>query len=206
VTEKNDETIARVSAALREMPHVDASAKARVLVAVAAERERDRERASARGAWRRRLTLGAGVAAAAGIVALLAVRGIGSAGDPAVGTNSVAARPVLDTQSSAAAAAALASHAADDANSPRPVELVFRAPTAHSVRVVGDFTGWRQDGPLMQRDEASGLWSVTVTVAPGRHVYAFLVDDSVLTRDPRAPVANDADFGRPGSVMLVGRP
>jgi hypothetical protein len=58
----------------------------------------------------------------------------------------------------------------------------------------------------MQRDEASGLWSVTVTVAPGRHVYAFLVDDSVLTRDPRAPVANDADFGRPGSVMLVGRP
>ena len=205
MSEMNDDTIARVSAALREMPRVDASAKARVLVAVAAERERDRERTAARRIWRRRLTVGAGVAAAAGIVAVLAVRGVERT-ERSSGISNTVAQRVIDTPVVASAPTALASRAADDASSPRPVELVFRAPNAHSVRVVGDFTGWRQDGPLMQRDAASGLWSATVTVAPGRHVYAFLVDGSVLTRDPRAPVANDADFGRPGSVMLVGRP
>jgi hypothetical protein len=28
----------------------------------------------------------------------------------------------------------------------------------------------------------------------------------VWMRDPRTPAADDADFGRPGSVLLVGRP
>jgi hypothetical protein len=58
----------------------------------------------------------------------------------------------------------------------------------------------------MTRDPASGLWSETLALRPGRHVYAFVVDDSVWMRDPRTPAADDADFGRPGSVLLVGRP
>jgi hypothetical protein len=58
----------------------------------------------------------------------------------------------------------------------------------------------------MTRDQASGLWSQTLALRPGRHIYAFVVDDSVWMRDPRTPAASDADFGRPGSVLLVGRP
>jgi 1,4-alpha-glucan branching enzyme len=88
----------------------------------------------------------------------------------------------------------------------RPVQLVFRAPTASRVSVVGDFSGWDPRQAVMTRDSGSGLWSVTLRLAPGRHVYAFLVDDSVWVRDPRAPAAPDADFGRPGSVLLVGQP
>ncbi|MDQ6634273.1 MAG: glycoside hydrolase family 13, partial [Gemmatimonadota bacterium] len=71
---------------------------------------------------------------------------------------------------------------------------------------VGDFTGWDPDSAEMMRDAASGLWSVTLPLTPGRHVYAFLLDDTLWVRDPRAPAAPDADFGRPGSVLLVGRP
>jgi hypothetical protein len=37
-------------------------------------------------------------------------------------------------------------------------------------------------------------------------VYAFVADDTVWLRDPRAPVVTDPDFGRPGSLLLVGRP
>jgi len=36
--------------------------------------------------------------------------------------------------------------------------------------------------------------------------YAFIVDDSIWMRDPRMPQSRDADFGRPGSVLLVGQP
>ena len=87
-----------------------------------------------------------------------------------------------------------------------PVQLVFRAPAAARVSVVGDFTAWDPSKAPMTRDPGSGLWSVSLAVPPGRHVYAFLVDDSVWVRDPRAAAAPDADFGRPGSVLLVGRP
>jgi len=86
------------------------------------------------------------------------------------------------------------------------VQLVFRAPSASSVRVVGDFNAWDKEQAPMTRDAESGLWSVTLSLRPGRHVYAFVVDDSVWMRDPRATAAPDADFGRPGSVLLVGRP
>jgi 1,4-alpha-glucan branching enzyme len=104
----------------------------------------------------------------------------------------------------AGARVAAASNDARDAGSIRSVQLVFRDPAARRVSVVGDFTDWDANQAPMERDSASGLWSVTLALRPGRHVYAFLVDDSVWVQDPRAMVAPDADFGRPGSVLLVG--
>jgi hypothetical protein len=41
---------------------------------------------------------------------------------------------------------------------------------------------------------------------PGRHVYAFMVDDSLLVLDPRAPKSRDPDLGAEGSIRIVGRP
>jgi hypothetical protein len=50
---------------------------------------------------------------------------------------------------------------------------------------------------------ANGLWTATVPLPPGRHVYAFMIDDTLLVADPRAPKAGDADYGREGSVVMV---
>jgi hypothetical protein len=50
----------------------------------------------------------------------------------------------------------------------------------------------------------TGVWSALVGVRPGRHLYAFLVDDSVWTLDPNAPRAKDSDYGTAQSVMIVG--
>ena len=86
------------------------------------------------------------------------------------------------------------------------MQVVLRAPAARSVSVVGDFNSWDSDADAMSRDAATGLWSRTLALRPGRHVYAFIVDDSVWMRDPRSPAAEDKDFGRPGSVLLVGMP
>ena len=206
MSEERDELFERVASALRPLPEVNPEAKARVLIAIAAERERDRQSAArawvpSRGArWAARI----GGLAAAAVVATVLLRTpnpVPPAHVALVPTTQVPAQPDAPLQ------ARLAGRDAADAESaPQPVQLVFRAPAASRVRVVGDFNAWDGDRAPMTRDAASGLWSVTLSLRPGRHVYAFVVDDTVWVRDPRAPAAPDADFGRPGSVLLVGRP
>jgi 1,4-alpha-glucan branching enzyme len=73
---------------------------------------------------------------------------------------------------------------------------------ARSVSLVGDFNEW-QGGALPLTRLESGLWTATVPLAPGRHVYAFLIDGTLMVADPRAPKAGDADYGREGSVVMV---
>lgn len=85
-----------------------------------------------------------------------------------------------------------------------PTQFVFDG-QARRVTLVGDFNNWDARATPLEREPGSTLWSVTVPIQRGRHVYAFLVD-SIWTIDKRAPVARDPDFGVTGSVILVGRP
>jgi len=200
--DETDETIERIAAALRPLPEVAPSRKALVLVAVAADRARARGAGeSGPRAWRLAV---AGTAAAAVVAA--AALWLGGRRSPAAADRSVPAVALDSGSSLARAGGARLAGRAGDALAPQVVELVFRAPEAHRVSVVGDFNGWNAGADAMTRDSASGLWSGTITVRPGRHVYAFVIDDSVWARDPRTPEAADADFGRPGSVLLVGHP
>ena len=206
MTEDTNEMIGRIADALRPLPAVNDAAKARVLVAVAAERERHRE-AQVRWQGRRRVSRwivrGAGLAAAAAIGVLL----LRVPSSPVLRPDSSVASVPSAMDVPAGAPARLArSGAAEGADMPAlPVQLVFRSPEAAQVRVVGDFNGWDRERAPMLRDAETGLWSVTLSLRPGRHVYAFVVDDTLWMRDPRAPAAKDTDFGRPGSVLLVGR-
>jgi hypothetical protein len=201
VHDETDETIARIAAALRPLPDVDPEQKARVLVAVAAERERARE-GRGRTVRRWRLMGALGTAAAAGLVAAVWLRGARPAADVADGASASPTPPAATVSGSVDA------RLARDAKSAglKAVQVVLRAPAAQRVSVVGDFNGWDVEADEMTRDPVSGLWSHTLALRPGRHVYAFVVDDSVWMRDPRSPEAADEDFGRPGSVLLVGQP
>ena len=87
---------------------------------------------------------------------------------------------------------------------PVKVQFVLDSRRASQVAVVGDFNGWDGTKNRLERDSATGLWTALVDVRPGRHVYAFLVDDSVWTLDPNAPRTKDADYGTEQSVMIVG--
>ena len=194
-----DETIERIAEALRPLPAVDPAHRARVLVAVAAERERDREARVRRAAVRRAVVVAGGIAAA-GVLAWAVPRALRDA--PA---REIGGRAAVASVPAGSADVRLATRGADE-RPPQAVELVFRAPHARQVSIVGDFNGWNLHANAMTRDAASGLWSGTIAVRPGRHVYAFVVDDSIWAPDPRSPRADDADFGRPGSVLLVGRP
>ena len=83
-------------------------------------------------------------------------------------------------------------------------QFVFNSSRAHRVSVVGDFNRWNPASTPMKSD--GELWSVTIPIVPGRHTYAFMVDDSLFTLDPTAPKARDPDLGADGSIVIVGRP
>jgi hypothetical protein len=207
MNERVDADIERIAAALRPLPPVDAAARARVLVAVQADQARVASASARRRTTRRAAAAGSLAAlAAAGIVAALLLvrpdaRPTGGVARVVQGGAAPEAQPIPDGRGASVTPAGNPGGVASVA-----VPLVVSAPHAARVSVVGDFTGWDQHRIEMTRDPVSGLWVTLVSVRPGRHVYAFVADDSLWLLDPRAPVASDPDFGRPGSLMLVGRP
>jgi len=86
-----------------------------------------------------------------------------------------------------------------------PQQFVLENTTARRVSVVGDFNNWNPNATPMTHSDG-GIWSVIVPVVPGRHVYGYMVNDSVFTLDPQKPTARDPDFGTNASVLMVGRP
>ena len=205
---EQDEVIERFASRLRTLPAVDDQSKARVLVAIAAERARDAGRAHVSRRSRPAAAWAvAGALAAALLVAVVLIgrdrpdqASVTMAGDSLGQPGAIVApEPGLGT-------ATLAIDPGKSLSGLRTVQFVFRSPAARRVSVVGDFTGWDAGTLVMTRDSGSGIWSASMALPPGRHVYAFLMDDTVWVRDPRAPAAPDADFGRPGSILLVPQP
>jgi len=85
----------------------------------------------------------------------------------------------------------------------RLVQFVLSAPKASQVTVVGDFNQWDPAATPMVRREG-GAWTAAIPVAPGRHVYAFIVDGDRWVADPAAPMAPEDGFGIRNSVIVVG--
>jgi Carbohydrate-binding module 48 (Isoamylase N-terminal domain) len=85
----------------------------------------------------------------------------------------------------------------------RMVQFVLRAPKASHVTVVGDFNEWDPAATPMARGQG-GAWTAAIPVAPGRHVYAFIVDGDRWVSDPAAPLAPEDGFGIRNSVIVVG--
>jgi hypothetical protein len=82
------------------------------------------------------------------------------------------------------------------------VNFVFVAPQAGNVFVVGDFNGWDATKTPLVRTSKNGLWTVTLPLTAGRHLYSFVVDGHWST-DPTAPLAPDDGFGHSSSVKIV---
>lgn len=84
----------------------------------------------------------------------------------------------------------------------RAVTFRFDDMRAERVAVVGEFNGWNAQSTPMVRS-TSGRWEARVSVPPGRHTYAFVVNDSTWVADPAAPSAPERWFGDPRSVLVV---
>ena len=130
------------------------------------------------------------------IAAALAFTALGAAA--AAGLYSIRDREARVASTPAAAAPTRAA-----GSTQQQIRFALVAPGATHVSLVGDFNRWDAKATPMRPLGDGRLWIVEVPLAPGRHVYAFVVDGDV-TPDPAAPRAGEEDFGTPSSVVLVG--
>ena len=202
---ERDHVLRRAVQTLQQLPGTDADAIRRVVEAAAAQRvmpaaddpvDVSAVVPSRRRRWR--LSGFAGLVAAAAIVGFFA-RGQLNRSTPSASVASNASSP-------GAPLVAAVNGEADVR--PIPQQFVFRSATARRVSVVGDFNEWNAVRAPMTREAAGDLWSVTIPIAPGRHMYGFMVNDSTfaLDQDARVARARDPDLGVEGSVVIVGRP
>jgi hypothetical protein len=127
------------------------------------------------------------LALAAGITAIVGVSGV------AIGVR-MSGRSVA-AQSAAASAT----------DTVQVVRFVFVDSGARSVELVGDFNDWAKGSTALQRSGAPGVWAATVSLSPGRHEYAFIINGSRWVADPLALKSSD-EFGTESSVIRVGNP
>jgi 1,4-alpha-glucan branching enzyme len=81
------------------------------------------------------------------------------------------------------------------------VTFSLAAPTAQSVQVAGDFTGW-QEAPVALKKSKDGLWKTSVTLAPGRYEYRLLVDGQWCD-DPECKTRQANPLGGENCVCVV---
>lgn len=138
----------------------------------------------------RRASAGA-LATAAGIAVLLAVGGRAPAvmspagGSAAVVLGDTVAGALRDTL--------------------RMVQFILTAPAASRVALAGDFNGWNPRTTPLARTSRDGRWQVTLALTPGRHAYAYVVDDTQWVRDPVGTPAEPNELAPPKSVLVIER-
>jgi hypothetical protein len=84
-----------------------------------------------------------------------------------------------------------------------PLKIVYYAPGARSVSVLGDFNGWSGEIPLKPRGEG-GYWLAEIPVKPGEYRYILKIDGKERVGDPLADYVIDDDFGSKNSVVRIG--
>jgi predicted carbohydrate-binding protein with CBM48 len=197
---ESDPVVHRAVEELRRLPALDQAAVQRVAAAAAAARLTPAdEDVSVSARPRVRLWMSVGLAAAAAIVGFVA-RDLIPSRSSAVPT--VAEVPLPPVSPAPVVAAAATPNAAVLV----PQQFVLENATARRVVVVGDFNNWNPSATPMSRSTDGRLWSAIVPMSPGRHVYGFMVNDSIFTLDPRTATARDPDFGTTASVLMVSRP
>ena len=204
---ERDHVLRRVVQTLRQLPASEKDDIRRVVEAAAAQRlmppaDDPVIDAPRFGRVRRRPWTFIGFA---GLVAAAAIVGFFVRGEFTRSTRTMAIAP---TAASPDAPLRAAANGAEQDVRPIPQQFVFRSASARRVSVVGDFNGWNAASAPMTRESGGDLWSVTIPIAPGRHTYLFMVNDSTFTLDQDARVARarDPDLGVEGSVVIVGRP
>ncbi len=202
--------LAQVKAVLSPMPPVDRRHIAQILAATQERRRTPVQRLFGRLQevlewWRFStppLARGASLAAAALTIGFVARGYVMKPGADQSPTSRMVA-----TDAARAPAMLPVEGAADVATQRVPMQFVLDArdvPAATQVSVVGDFNDWNVSALPLSLE--NGVWTVTIPLTPGRHVYAFVVNGETWIADPRAPQATDNDFGRPGSVVIVQVP
>ena len=90
-------------------------------------------------------------------------------------------------------------HSADGT---QEVLFVLPALDAENVAVVGNFNAW--EGTALSDSDGDGIWTASISLAPGRYEYAFIIDGRWWGQDPLADEYIQS-FGEYSSVRYIGR-
>jgi len=81
------------------------------------------------------------------------------------------------------------------------VTFSYRAPSAQTVLLAGDFTGWDQ-APVGLKKDKNGVWKKTISLPAGRYEYRLLVDGE-WRDDPQCANRQPNQFGCENCVCIV---
>jgi len=81
------------------------------------------------------------------------------------------------------------------------VNFKLHAPEARDVFLAGGFNAWNHEDNPMNRNR-NGTWKTTLSLAPGRYEYRFVVDGQ-WRDDPGNPERTPNEFGTFNSIILV---
>lgn len=84
---------------------------------------------------------------------------------------------------------------------PKKIEFTFKAPTAASVLLAGDFTDWDKR-PMEMTHSDDGFWSTVVPLMPGAYSYRFIVD-GCWCDDPASGHQEPNPFGGRNAIIRV---
>lgn len=89
------------------------------------------------------------------------------------------------------------------ADAPVTLRLSLYAPRVHEVSVVGDFNRWTVGKDPMSRSDG-GIWTISLSLRPGRYSYMFVLDGKRWMTDPGADAYQDDGFGNKNAVVRIG--
>ncbi len=83
----------------------------------------------------------------------------------------------------------------------KEIQFRFDAPAAREVLLAAEFTNWDK-APIKLIKGGGGVWHTKLSLAPGRHLYRFLVDGE-WRDDPSCPGRVPNPFGTANSVVEI---
>ena len=83
------------------------------------------------------------------------------------------------------------------------IHFELHAPGADQVELLGSFNDWKTGDVVLTGSDASGHWTVDVTLPEGRYEYIFLVDGERWMADPRGSLHRPDGFGHENTVLNV---
>ena len=83
----------------------------------------------------------------------------------------------------------------------RRITFKLEASEAQKAILVGDFNSWDVKKHSMKRDD-KGMWIKSITLAPGRYEYKFVVDGE-WQNDPSNDQMVENSFGSHNNILTV---
>ena len=81
------------------------------------------------------------------------------------------------------------------------VKFTYQDDRAQKVCIAGSFNQWSPRSHCMTKKNK--IWTLTLSLPPGRYPYLFLIDDRISKLDPGTPLTEENGFGTRNSVLVV---